>query len=308
VSWRTAHGTGTGGGGGDAADRAAEEADRGLEGRAGATTAADAAGQATPEVVSHDNTQRQRHSDDTRDGRRGLTLVARGEQPSGSPRTSPMTTGLRPSISMVAPGGGSHWQGPCPCTPYPAAPTTRRATAHKDATRGLHPQPPRGRHGGSITLAETGKNSCRAPARIVDAGHPPAKDPLEELKQTAIDLDLTALAEALPELLEHAEKGNWSYTAVHNVPQGNGRAQGTLPDPQPETLPPGRRRGARGLRLRRPPQPPGTRRQGTPRLPLRRGAQSASASPASVRPGSPRPSPTPPVWPATPCCAWSPPR
>jgi DNA replication protein DnaC len=41
---------------------------------------------------------------------------------------------------------------------------------------------------------------------------PPAKDPLEELKQTAIDLDLTALPEALPELLEHAEKDSWSYT------------------------------------------------------------------------------------------------
>jgi DNA replication protein DnaC len=41
---------------------------------------------------------------------------------------------------------------------------------------------------------------------------PPAKDPLEELKQTAIDLDLTALPDALPELLDQAEKHSWSYT------------------------------------------------------------------------------------------------
>lgn len=41
---------------------------------------------------------------------------------------------------------------------------------------------------------------------------PPAKNPLEELAQTAIDLDLTALAEALPDLLEDAEKNARSFT------------------------------------------------------------------------------------------------
>jgi hypothetical protein len=130
-------------------------------------------GQATPKVTPHDNAQRQRRSDGAREGRRGSTVVARGKQPCCPPWNSPMRIGLRPSISMDAPGGGSHWQGPCPCTPSPAEPTTPQATAHKDATRGLHPLPPCGRHGGSITLAETGKNSCRAPARIVDAGHSP---------------------------------------------------------------------------------------------------------------------------------------
>jgi len=41
---------------------------------------------------------------------------------------------------------------------------------------------------------------------------PPSKDPLEELVQTAIDLDLTALASALPELLDQAEKNSTSFT------------------------------------------------------------------------------------------------
>ncbi len=41
---------------------------------------------------------------------------------------------------------------------------------------------------------------------------PPSKDPLEELAQTAIDLDLTALAGALPELLDQAEKNATSFT------------------------------------------------------------------------------------------------
>jgi DNA replication protein DnaC len=44
------------------------------------------------------------------------------------------------------------------------------------------------------------------------ARRPPAKDPLEELAQTAIDLDLTALAEALPGLLDKAEKDSSSFS------------------------------------------------------------------------------------------------
>ena len=41
---------------------------------------------------------------------------------------------------------------------------------------------------------------------------PPAPDPLEELIQLALDLDLTALAEALPTLLNRAEKEGSSFT------------------------------------------------------------------------------------------------
>jgi DNA replication protein DnaC len=41
---------------------------------------------------------------------------------------------------------------------------------------------------------------------------PPAPDPLEELVQLAVDLDLTALAEALPALLTRAEKEGLSFT------------------------------------------------------------------------------------------------
>ncbi len=41
---------------------------------------------------------------------------------------------------------------------------------------------------------------------------PPAPDPLEELVELAIDLDLTALAEALPDLLGRAEKDSLSYS------------------------------------------------------------------------------------------------
>ncbi len=40
----------------------------------------------------------------------------------------------------------------------------------------------------------------------------PKKDPLEELVQLALDLDLTALAEALPELLQRAEKEGPAFT------------------------------------------------------------------------------------------------
>jgi DNA replication protein DnaC len=40
----------------------------------------------------------------------------------------------------------------------------------------------------------------------------PAPDPVQELVQLAIDLDLTALAEALPELLRKAEKDSPSFT------------------------------------------------------------------------------------------------
>ena len=41
---------------------------------------------------------------------------------------------------------------------------------------------------------------------------PPENHPVEELIQLAIDLNLTALAEALPELLEKAEKNSPSFT------------------------------------------------------------------------------------------------
>ena len=41
---------------------------------------------------------------------------------------------------------------------------------------------------------------------------PPAPDPREELSQLAIDLDLTALAEALPELLGRAERESLSFS------------------------------------------------------------------------------------------------
>lgn len=41
---------------------------------------------------------------------------------------------------------------------------------------------------------------------------PPAPDPLEELAQLARDLDLTALADALPEMLARAEKDSLSFT------------------------------------------------------------------------------------------------
>lgn len=41
---------------------------------------------------------------------------------------------------------------------------------------------------------------------------PPAPDPLEELAQLAIDLDLTALADVLPEMLARAEKDSLSFT------------------------------------------------------------------------------------------------
>jgi DNA replication protein DnaC len=42
---------------------------------------------------------------------------------------------------------------------------------------------------------------------------PPAPDPVQELVQLALDLDLTTLAQALPEMLTHAEKDGVSYTA-----------------------------------------------------------------------------------------------
>ncbi len=41
---------------------------------------------------------------------------------------------------------------------------------------------------------------------------PPAPDPTEEIRQLALDLDLTALAEALPEILARAEKEGCSFT------------------------------------------------------------------------------------------------
>ena len=41
---------------------------------------------------------------------------------------------------------------------------------------------------------------------------PPAPDPLQELTQLAIDLDLTTLADALPEILGRAEKDSLSFT------------------------------------------------------------------------------------------------
>jgi DNA replication protein DnaC len=41
---------------------------------------------------------------------------------------------------------------------------------------------------------------------------PPAPDPLDELRQLAIDLDLTALADALPEILGRAEREGLSFT------------------------------------------------------------------------------------------------
>ena len=40
----------------------------------------------------------------------------------------------------------------------------------------------------------------------------PAKDPLEELVALAIDLDLTALAQALPDLMARTEKEAMSYS------------------------------------------------------------------------------------------------
>ena len=42
---------------------------------------------------------------------------------------------------------------------------------------------------------------------------PPAKDPTDELRQLAIDLDLTALADALPSVLDRAERDGLSFTA-----------------------------------------------------------------------------------------------
>lgn len=41
----------------------------------------------------------------------------------------------------------------------------------------------------------------------------PAKDPTDELRQLAIDLDLTALADALPAVLDRAEREGLSFTA-----------------------------------------------------------------------------------------------
>jgi DNA replication protein DnaC len=41
---------------------------------------------------------------------------------------------------------------------------------------------------------------------------PPAPDPIDELVQLAVDLDLTALAEALPETLSRAEQQGLSFT------------------------------------------------------------------------------------------------
>lgn len=43
---------------------------------------------------------------------------------------------------------------------------------------------------------------------------PPSKDPLKELVQLARDLDLTALADALPDLLDAAQKEGPSFTAL----------------------------------------------------------------------------------------------
>ena len=45
-----------------------------------------------------------------------------------------------------------------------------------------------------------------------NARRPPAPDPIDELRQLATDLDLTALAEALPLLLARAEKEALSFT------------------------------------------------------------------------------------------------
>lgn len=42
---------------------------------------------------------------------------------------------------------------------------------------------------------------------------PPAKDPTDELRQLALDLDLTALAGALPAILDRAEHDGLSFTA-----------------------------------------------------------------------------------------------
>ncbi len=42
---------------------------------------------------------------------------------------------------------------------------------------------------------------------------PPAKDPADELRQLALDLDLTALADALPAVLGRAEQQGQSFTA-----------------------------------------------------------------------------------------------
>lgn len=45
-----------------------------------------------------------------------------------------------------------------------------------------------------------------------NARRPPAPDPIDELRQLAIDLDLTTLAEALPEILTRAERDHLSFT------------------------------------------------------------------------------------------------
>ena len=45
-----------------------------------------------------------------------------------------------------------------------------------------------------------------------NARRPPAPDPIDELRQLALDLDLTALADALPHLLARAEKEALSFT------------------------------------------------------------------------------------------------
>lgn len=45
-----------------------------------------------------------------------------------------------------------------------------------------------------------------------NARRPPAPDPTDEIRQLAIDLDLTALAEALPDILARAEREHLSFT------------------------------------------------------------------------------------------------
>lgn len=45
-----------------------------------------------------------------------------------------------------------------------------------------------------------------------NARRPPAPDPKDELRQLALDLDLTALADALPDILARAERDSLSFT------------------------------------------------------------------------------------------------
>mgnify|MGYP000882066313 CR=1 FL=1 len=43
---------------------------------------------------------------------------------------------------------------------------------------------------------------------------PPAPNPVDELNELAIDLDLTTLSSILPELLRRAERESLSYTEI----------------------------------------------------------------------------------------------